>query len=177
MQEFWLPKTSTVNAWDFSNSAGQVGKPGRYEDPALFTWPSQAFDQFWPDLRMSADADAGRVQNVANPQASQAGGLGGLLGSLSTITDQLVKTVDSVWKNPDTGEIHFGSGAQLGKQFNETVTAGNTWFQQARGMFGIGLPSEDDGMPVPAAGPVANVGGGGLALFVIAAVILWGMSK
>jgi len=178
MLEFWEPTTSEVNDWGVSNSGGQLGKPGRYEDPALFAKPSAAFTQYYAPLRMTQDANAAKVASVANPQEPQGHGFTGLLNSLATITDQLVKNVDRTWRDPDTGTVHFGTGETMGRKFAETQNLGERWLSQARGFFTAGLPADREPIPAPAAPGVGRPqAAGGVGLLVVALLILWGVSK
>jgi len=177
MLEFWKPTTSEVNDWGLSNSGGQLGKPGRYEDPALFQGVSEAFTQYYAPLRMTQDARAAEVASVSNPQQPQGHGFTGLVNSLTTITGELIKQVDRIWTDPDTGERHFGTGETMGRKFAETVSLGDQWLQQARGFFGVALPSDTEPVPTPAAPSVAKVGPGpGLGLLLVVLLILWGMT-
>jgi hypothetical protein len=81
---------------------------------------------------------------------------GGLVSGFRSITEELLHGVDSVWRDPDTGDIHTGSGAVTGRKFAETVNLGGQWLQQARGFFNTGYEGPNE--PVQTAGANGGVG-------------------
>jgi len=177
-----IPRTSEYNLWGLVQSAGNVGKPGRYEDPDLFKGITQAFTQLIPAARYNADERLAETMGVQNPQASVpdiGAAASSLFGGLKTITGELLHGVDSIWRDPDTGDIHTGSGAVTGRKFAETVTIGGQWLQQARGFFNTGYEGPNE--PVQTAAANSSVGnatnGLSMAALAVAALLViaaWG---
>jgi len=177
-----IPRTSEYNLWGLVQSAGNVGKPGRYEDPDLFKGITQAFTQLIPAARYNADERLAETMGVTNPQASVSGiasGVSGLLSGFQTITEELLHGVDSVWRDPDTGDINTGTGATTGRKFAETVTIGGQWLQQARGFFNTGYEGPNEPVQTAAANnSVGNATNGiPMAALAVAALLVfaaWG---
>lgn len=182
MAEPDIPRTSEYGLFGLVQSDGEVGKPGRYEDPDLFAGITQAFSQLIPAARYAEDRDLAQTMGMEKPQATVGGiasSVSNLLSGFQTITEELLHGVDSVWRDPDTGEIHTGSGAVTGRKFAETVNLGGQWLQQARGFFNTGYEGPTE--PVQTAGANGGVGratnGIPVAALAVAALLLfyaWG---
>jgi hypothetical protein len=100
--------------------AADLGKPGPYIDPGLYDVPGPAYAPlFSTQTRMTQDARDAGVQEAR----------------LSNATDDLLGAITKTWLDPDTGRVHFGTGLDVGRKFDETILAGQQFATQMPGLF------------------------------------------
>lgn len=174
-------RNSEAGPWGLVGSEGQLGKPGAYQDPGLWEPIESTHTQFFPQARMTQDAQISQTMGDTNPQNPVSYLIGTFQKSLekfSTITTHLLTNVDRTWRDPDTGDIHFGTGEIYGRTFDQTVAAGAQWLQQMRGLFNWGydppkpiLISQpgDMGTPVGQANAIKILG--------VVLLILWALGR
>jgi hypothetical protein len=98
----------------FLTQSTGIGKPGPYIDPGLYSDRSiaDAYDWSFP-FRVTQDRRTARAMGDQTPQDP----IGGLVdrfseaaGQFEQVTGDVISAVSKIWGDPDTGDVHFGSG-------------------------------------------------------------------
>jgi len=180
-------RTSEAGLWALDNGNGQVGKPGRYEDPDLWSNLTAAFASlFSPDVRMQEDQEAAAEQG-ATPPAENKAWYSGLISPFtesekrwSGMTADFLGTVTTTWTDPDTGKFYYGSGPEVGQQIETTYGALGKMWQGMRGLFNTAYDPDPGNEPkvnaLPGQQPTpaeALAGNAGLLLLALAGLWLW----
>lgn len=177
-------RTSEAGLWAIDNGNGQIGKPGRYEDPDLWARLSAAFAPlFSPDVRLKQDAAQATEQGatrqwwepLVEPVTSSQKRWTGM-------TADFLGTVTTTWTDPDTGKFYYGSGPEVGQQVETTFGAIGTIWQGMRGLFNTAYDPDPGHEPkvnaLPGQQPTAEQAlGGNAGLLLLIGLGLWLWSK
>lgn len=175
-------RTSEAGLWSLDNGNGQIGKPGRYEDPDLWSRLTAAFAPlFSPDVRMQEDAQQATEQGARQEWWSP------LVTPVtqskerwSGMTADFLGTVTATWTDPDTGHFYFGSGPEVGQQLETTFGAVGTIWQGMRGLFNTAYDADPGNKPAvnplpgqqPTAGEAVQ-GSAGLLILIGLGLLMW----
>lgn len=156
-----------------------LGKPGLYIDNGLYEVPGPAFAPlFSPTTRMTQDANAAAVQ--ADKPANLWSIFTNTAGAFKGATDDLIGAITHTWSDPDTGQVNFGTGPDVGRKWTETVGTMTDFLQQMPGLFNTGYdpaPGQEPVIPAMPAAQTAPALGGIPAWAILAVVLLLAMGR
>jgi len=153
--------TSEYNSTGLDNANGTIGHPSDFGEPSLFDQLiTSVYKQEGEAERTEIDGTLGAMLNTGEGAMSTVGNWADSLKGLTTVTSDLMSNVTSIWTNADTGETHLGTGATMGAKFDETTSQLDVWLQQARGLFNVAFPSDDNQTtkPIPDEGHTGPIG-------------------
>jgi len=161
------------------NGNGQSGQPGDYGTPSLFESITSVYKQLYPAGQSESDKKIAADLNVTPATASNVGDWRAGLGQFSTFASELAGNITAIWQNPDTGDINVGTGGTTGQPIRELSSAVGGILQQARGLFNLSYPPDDEVVAQPIktsegqTGIGGNMGGPQIAALLAMAYIVY----